>query len=86
MLKKLLPPTATAAEFADDTLKIGTVTLKDRVLLCVLNWSDQPATISVPLPRAGQVTDLWSGHDYGRPKGALPVDLKAHEGTVLVVN
>lgn len=85
MLKKLLPPTATAAEFADDSLKIGVVTLKDRVLLCVLNWSDQPATIPVPLPRAGQVTDLWSGHDYGRPKGSLPIDLKAHEGTVLVV-
>jgi alpha-galactosidase len=85
MLKKLLPPTGVAAEFADETLKIGTVKLKDRTLYCVFNWDDAPATIPVKLPRAAAVTDLWSGQSYGS-RAALEVPLKAHEATVLVVS
>jgi hypothetical protein len=60
------------------------VKLKDRTLLCVFNWSDEPAKIPVKLPRAGDITDLWSGQTYGR-QTALDVPLKPHEGTVLVV-
>ena len=85
MLKKLLPPTGVAAEFADNGLKIGTVHLKDRELFCLFNWDAEPAKMSVKLPRAGSVTDLWSGQDYGRRQGTMEVALKAHEGTVLVV-
>ncbi len=43
-----------------------------------------PAKIPVTLPRAGEVTDLWSGQSYGK-QSTLEVPLKAHEGTVLVV-
>jgi alpha-galactosidase len=82
MLKKLLPPTGVAAEFDDESLRIGTVRLKDRRLICVLNWSTDE--IRVPVKTAGQVTDLWSGKDYGHVKD-LKVPLKPHEGTVLVV-
>jgi alpha-galactosidase len=85
MLKKLLPPTAVAAEFPDDSLRVGTIRLKDRTLLCVLNWSAEPATIPVKVPAPGRVSDLWSGRDYGRKQGAFSVDLKPHEGTVLVI-
>jgi alpha-galactosidase len=84
MLKKLLPPTGVAAEFADESLRIGTVKLKDRTLICVFNWGGEEAKIPVKLARAGAVTDLWSGHDYGRRPG-IDVTLQAHEGTVLVV-
>jgi alpha-galactosidase len=84
MLKKLLPPTGIAADFADESLELGTVTLKDRTLICVFNWNDSPAMIPVRLPRRGEVTDLWSGASYGRPS-SLDVALKPHEGTVLVV-
>ncbi len=84
MLKKLLPPTGAAAEFADDSLTIGTVKLRDRTLLCVFNWTEDAAKIPVKLPRAGQITDLWSGTAYGR-KSAFEVPLKPHEATVLVV-
>jgi len=61
MLKKLLPPTGVAAEFEDETLKIGTVKLKDRTLVCVFNWGSEAAKVPVRLARAGDVTDLWSG-------------------------
>src|ERR1039457_225645 len=83
MLKKLLPPTGVAAEFADENLTVGTAKLKDRTLLCVFNWSDEAARIPVKVPRSGVVSDLWSGQTYGRQSG-LEVPLKAHEGTVLV--
>jgi alpha-galactosidase len=84
MLKKLLPPTGKAAQFADESLKIGTVQLDDRMLVCVFNWGDDATKIPVKLARAGAVTDLWSGADYGR-RTEVEVTLKAHEGTVLVV-
>ena len=85
MLKKLLPPTATAAEFEDESLRVGMVRMKDRTLVCLFNWSDAPDRIGFHLPRAGNVTDLWSGHDYGHRQGAMEVPLAAHEGTVLIV-
>jgi alpha-galactosidase len=84
MLKKLLPPTGVAAEFEDETLRIGTMKLKDRTLICVFNWADEPAKIPVKLLSPGTVTDLWSEQSYGRVS-SMEVALKPHEGTVLVV-
>src|ERR1017187_6900487 len=57
MLKKLLPPTGVAAEFADENLTVGAVKLRDRTLLCVFNWSDEAAKIPVKLARSGEVSD-----------------------------
>src|SRR5262249_41958613 len=84
MLKKLLPPTGVAAEFEDENLRIGTVKLKDRTLICVFNWGGEEAKIPVKLARAGSGADLVSGAGYGR-QTSLDVSLKAHEGTVLEV-
>jgi alpha-galactosidase len=83
MLKKLLPPTAAAAEFDDESLRIGTVKLNDRTLICVFNWGTDAARIPVKVAR-GEASDLWSGRSYGR-QSALEVLLKPHEATVLVV-
>ena len=85
MLKKLLPPSGVAAEFEDESLKVGVVNLKDRTLFCVFNWNPETVTVPVKLPRAGKVADLWSGRDYGLRQGTLQVELRGHEGTVLVV-
>ena len=84
-LKKLLPPTGVAAEFADEDLRVGVVKLGDRTLFCVFNWSAGPATIAVPLPHAGEVSELWSGENLGHRQGSLAVELKGHEGKVLVL-
>jgi alpha-galactosidase len=84
MLKKLLPPTGAAAEFDDESLRVGTIKLRDRTLICVFNWGTDEARIPVKVARAGEVSDLWSGQSYGR-QSALEVQLKPHEGTVLVV-
>jgi len=53
MLKKLLPATGVAAEFEDHNLSTGIVRLTDRTLLCVFNWSDQPATLPGETAGAG---------------------------------
>jgi alpha-galactosidase len=85
MLKKLLPPTGVAAEFEDESLQTGVVKLKDKTLICLFNWETAPSTRTVKLPRAGKVTDLWSGREYAPSQAAVEVELKPHEGTVLVV-
>src|SRR5262249_2977061 len=42
MLRKLLPPTGVAAEFEDDSLRVGYVRLKGRTVACLLNWDERP--------------------------------------------
>jgi alpha-galactosidase len=65
MLKKLIPPTGVAAVFEDDTLRIGIIDLKDRRMLCLFNWGEQPQTLRVRLPKPARVRDYWSGEDLG---------------------
>jgi alpha-galactosidase len=74
MLKKLTPPTGRAAEFADDTLRVGVVELPNERIVCVFNWDDKPQTLTVPLPRPARVTDFWSGEDLGRQQGGLTLN------------
>src|SRR5262245_49089553 len=73
MLKKLMPPTGKAAEFADDTLRVGVVNLPNARVVCVFNWEDTPQTITVPLSRPSQVTDFWSGKEMGHHEGMLAI-------------
>jgi alpha-galactosidase len=85
MLKKLLPPTGRAAEFADDSLRVGVVDSPDARTVCVFNWEDHPQTISVTLPRPSRVTDFWSGEDLGRREGNLEIkDLPPRSARLLV--
>ena len=84
-LKKLLPPTGVAAEFEDENLHVGVVRLPDRILFCIFNWSADPVAMPVELPHAGEVSELWSGENLGRRQGSMTVQLKGHEGKVLVL-
>jgi alpha-galactosidase len=74
MLKKLLPPAGRAAEFADDSLRVGVVNLPDARVVCVFNWEDKPQTISVNLPGPTQVIDFWSGEGLGRRDGSWKIE------------
>jgi alpha-galactosidase len=65
MLRKLLPPTGVAAAFEDESLRAGVVTLKDRRVLCLFNWTDQPQTVSVRFGGRARLRDYWSGEDLG---------------------
>jgi alpha-galactosidase len=44
MLRRLLPPTGVAARFEDDSLRVGTMELRDRRVICLLNWDATTAS------------------------------------------
>jgi alpha-galactosidase len=84
-LRKLQPPTGTAARFADDSLEVGTVERAAGRLVFLLNWSDAPRTLSFTLDRPQRLVELWSGEDLGtRTAGPVSLTLPAHAGRVLV--
>jgi alpha-galactosidase len=85
MLRKLLPPTGVAAEFEDDSLRVGNVRLEGRTVMCVLNWAEEPQTFTLKLPRPCRVTDFWSGAALGPHEGTLTVrDVPKHSGRLLI--
>jgi alpha-galactosidase len=85
LLRKQLPPTGVAAEFEDDSLRVGRVRLKGRTVVCLLNWDERPQTLSFELPGPCRVTDYWTGKALGRHKGIFEVkDIPKHSGRMLV--
>jgi len=74
ILKRLLPPTGVAAVFDDDNLRIGTIDLPGRQMLCCFNWADTPVTIVRRLYKAVRVTDFWTGESLGRMTNRLTLE------------
>ena len=66
MLQKLLPPSGVPAVFDDEQLRAGTISSRDRRMLCLFNWDDGPADITARLTRPATVTDFWTGASLGR--------------------
>ena len=85
MLRKLVPPAGQAAVFADSSLRVGTIKLKNEWMICLFNWDNAPQTLSFQLPRAGQITDYWSGEGLGRHEGVFTIkDMPPHSARLLV--
>ena len=85
MLRKLQPPTARAARFADAKMEVGDVELTSRTrAYCLLNWDDQPRELSVALARPSRIRELWTGEDLGEKTGRIAVALPPRAGRVLV--
>jgi alpha-galactosidase len=85
LLRKLVPPTGVAAEFTDDALRVGSIRLKDKSLVCLLNWDDGPREFTVELPGPCRVGDFWTGADLGRREGAWKVGAVPAHATRLLV-
>jgi alpha-galactosidase len=84
MLRKLLPPTAQAARFDDESLRVGRVSTADGGLLCLFNDEDQPRPLSVRLERPCSITDFWTGSALGKKEGVLEITLPPHAARLLV--
>jgi alpha-galactosidase len=85
VLRKLVPPTGKAAEFEDETLRVGHVRLKDRTVTCLLNWDEEPRTLSFALAAPSRISDFWTGAALGRHAGRFEVkDLPGHAARLLV--
>jgi len=83
ILRKLLPPTGIAAEFDDETLRIGRMRLPHVRMLCLFNWDDAPRTLTVKLPDAATVTDYWTGERLGRREGAMSIEMAPRSARLL---
>ena len=83
MLRKLLPATGVAAEFDDETLRVGHVRLPDADMVCLFNWDDVPRTLTVRLRAAGDVTDHWTGESLGRRQGVLSFEMEPRSARLL---
>ena len=85
VLKKLLPPTRAAADFDDDTLRVGVLNRSGARSVCLFNWTDAPQSVSFRLPAACQIRDYWSGEQLGRHEGEFTVkDMPPHSARLLV--
>ncbi|MCE5279231.1 MAG: alpha-galactosidase [Planctomycetaceae bacterium] len=84
ILKKLVPPPPAAATFEDATFRLGVIDLPDKRMACLFNWTDEPITIDVPLPRAAKLRDFWTGEDLGRHGGSYRSEAIAPHGAQLV--
>jgi alpha-galactosidase len=85
MLRKLLPPTGVAAEFADASLRVGVVALPDARMMCLFNWEDRPDTPKFDLSRASTITDYWTGESLGRREGVVSIDMPPRSARLLKV-
>jgi alpha-galactosidase len=86
MLRKLVPPKAVAASFRDDYFRVGMIEQKGVTAICIFNWNESPQTIPVTLPRAGNITDFWTGEKLGRFKGSYtPEPLPPRSARLLVL-
>jgi alpha-galactosidase len=83
MLRALLPPTGVAAVFEDERLIVGSVSLADRRMVCLFNWTDRPSQAGFRLTTASHVTDVWSGAALGRREGLVSLELAAHGARLL---
>jgi alpha-galactosidase len=69
MLKKLLPPAGQCARFENDSFEIGVTSLRDRNMISVFNWSDEPVERTIKLRGKARLTDYWTGEDLGVHSG-----------------
>jgi alpha-galactosidase len=84
MLRKLLPATGVAAEFEDDSLRVGVTKLRDHQMVSLFNWTAAPQTLSFRLPEATHITDYWTGDDLGRhQRQFIAKDIPPHSARLL---
>jgi hypothetical protein len=69
--------------FEDENLRVGTVTLPGKRMVCLFNWSDAPIALSARLTRRSNVTDFWTGEGLG-PRDVISIaDMPAHSARLL---
>jgi alpha-galactosidase len=85
MLRKLQPPTGVAAQFDDDSFRIGRINLpKRRQVVSLLNWDDASRTIAVRLTRRSRITDFWTDASLGTHTSQFTVEVPARSGRLLI--
>ena len=85
MLRKLQPPSGVAARFQDHSFQVGSIQLGQKQVVCLLNWSDHPQSISFDLRRPSRITELWNNASMGTSvRTVIMKDVPARSGRVLI--
>jgi alpha-galactosidase len=85
MLRKLLPPNGTAADFEDPGLRIGYVRLRDRINVCAFNWMDKPQGLSLKISDLADVRDFWTGEELGKRVSMVKLGMMPPHSARLVI-
>ncbi|WP_295712648.1 glycoside hydrolase family 36 protein [Mucilaginibacter sp.] len=66
ILKKLMPPTGTAARFKNEKFEIGITRLRNQTVYSVFNWGDMPVERRIKLPEGKyKLINKWTGEKLG---------------------
>ena len=86
LLRKLLPPVPTAAEFDDDSFTVGRAVMEDgKTILCLFNFTDEAKDISADLDGSFTVYDLFEDGDMGRAENRIVfAGFAPHSAKVLI--
>jgi alpha-galactosidase len=64
VLRKLLPPSGRAAEFADDKFEMGETLLPTARMISLFNWGDASRRAQVPLKPKEKASEVWTGSAF----------------------
>lgn len=82
-VRELLPPTGAAMNF-DRGFQVGRIAQRNGERVALLNWHDEPATVTVPLKSPTHIREIWSGADLGLHSGTFTwTNFPAHAGRLL---
>jgi alpha-galactosidase len=85
VLRRLLPPLAHAARFADEQLTAGRTSLGQREWIYLFNWGEAPAEREVTLERPARLQDYWTGQSLGTHTNEFRVPaLPPHSARVIL--
>ena len=84
MIQKILAFHGPAAQFMDDSHRVGKIPTDSGMLLFLFNFDNAPQTIDVSLDGAYQTLDFWTEQQEGLQEDAISLVLPPHSAKVLV--
>jgi alpha-galactosidase len=85
ILRKLIPPTGQAANFADETLTVGRAPHGRDEYLYLFNYGDTPGERVVKLSHKVSLKNYWTGEQLGKHEGEYRVSSLAPHTAMLLV-
>lgn len=84
ILRFLLDGPHIAAKFDDTTFRIGRITLENKQMLCLFNWSESPQELEIHLHKSSwKLKDIWLGSETEHPGEILKYIMPPHSGRLL---
>ncbi|PSL47250.1 alpha-galactosidase [Chitinophaga niastensis] len=85
ILRKAVPPTAQAVAFDNTNFEVGKVTTAAGKYIVLLNWQSSPQKLQVKPDKPCEVINYWTGKSLGKYTGSFSIEMKGHDGMVLLL-